>query len=373
MDTPLARPANLPLPQSYHPTTFLERGVAVPFTSPMLLGARARPGNRGGTELIVNNPAGGRGAYVLPWESVCELFQPTVYDRCLHEALSALPVITPGNIRQAARATADQGLAGREAAAAARATSLRDNEDQVLTNFLLLLELVSQAAPGAGIGRGSIDARRTAELEVRAKRTPDAVAPRLGLRPDQIAGELEELALLFSGVGAPGQNPTPRIVRLLTDLRRVRGEIQQFTQEIGDDYGGLVADVAELTISCARQTLAETHGLVKDMLLLLRQYRDGPTRTAERTARTEWLLDGWEQICALWLSAATDPERHEALTQMALMVPILPLEVCDWLGQVVDVKSAYRWRKEVPLNVDWRTGLLVERVALNEHRLARAA
>ena len=40
----------------YHPTTFQERGVALPFTTPMLGGARARLSHNRGIEIIVRNP-----------------------------------------------------------------------------------------------------------------------------------------------------------------------------------------------------------------------------------------------------------------------------------------------------------------------------
>ena len=36
------------LTQAYQPATFLERGVAMPFTTPQLAGARGRPDLRGG-------------------------------------------------------------------------------------------------------------------------------------------------------------------------------------------------------------------------------------------------------------------------------------------------------------------------------------
>ena len=63
-------PLDIPLIQAYLPATFLERGVAVPFTTPMLAGTRARPSERGGTELLVPNPSGGTGVYILPWGSL---------------------------------------------------------------------------------------------------------------------------------------------------------------------------------------------------------------------------------------------------------------------------------------------------------------
>src|ERR1700712_5461419 len=52
----------------YHPTTFLERGVAVPFTTPMLAGTRARPAEKQGLELVIPNPSGGRGVYIMAWD-----------------------------------------------------------------------------------------------------------------------------------------------------------------------------------------------------------------------------------------------------------------------------------------------------------------
>jgi hypothetical protein len=67
------------------PTTFLERGVAVPFTTPILIGARARPGERKPLELIVPNPSGARGVYILPWDGISGLCKPTVHDRRLSD------------------------------------------------------------------------------------------------------------------------------------------------------------------------------------------------------------------------------------------------------------------------------------------------
>ncbi len=62
-----------PALQAFHPVTFADRGAAVPFTSSLLAGARARPAERGGIELLIPNPAGGRGVYVVPWTSMREL------------------------------------------------------------------------------------------------------------------------------------------------------------------------------------------------------------------------------------------------------------------------------------------------------------
>ena len=91
---------NLPKPVlGYHPGTFLERGASVPFTTPHLNGARARPGSRSGLEFTVPNPSGGRGIYIVPWEGIFALCRPTLHDSRLISALSAMRGVTPTAIR----------------------------------------------------------------------------------------------------------------------------------------------------------------------------------------------------------------------------------------------------------------------------------
>ena len=103
---------DLPPLQPYHPTTFLERGVAVPFTTPLLDGTRARPGARADVELIVPNLSGGRGVYILPWSGIREFCRPTVHDARLNQEIAGLRSVTPITIRRAARRVAAAGLAG---------------------------------------------------------------------------------------------------------------------------------------------------------------------------------------------------------------------------------------------------------------------
>lgn len=374
-DAALPAAPNLPLAQAYHPTTFLERGVAVPFTTPMLAGTRARPIDRGGIELIIPNPAGGRGVYVLPWAGVYQLCRPTVHDTRLNEVVAALANVTPATIRQAARAVAQEGLAGREAGNAAKQVLAGEYGERVLTNFLILLELVDQVEPG-GLGAKDGPRAHSAELEMRAKRALVRIAPRLGLKAEAIAEALEQVAAIFAGIGLAGQTPPPRIIRLLEALDRLRDDAESWSKQCNDETGAqaqMVAAVADLTLSCATRTLAEAHGVVRDVPGLLGEWRTAPSRIAQRISRTEWLLDGWEQICLIWHCAAGDLERRSAMAEMALLVPVLPREVSDWIGSTVDIDLVHRFRKTVSLNVDWRTGAMFDRVVRNEKLRALAA
>src|SRR3954447_13592861 len=84
----------------YQPVTFLDRGVALPFTTPALLGARIRPGARGAPELVLANPAGVEGVCILPWAALPDVCTPTLHDRALWGRMAQLPILTPRTIRQ---------------------------------------------------------------------------------------------------------------------------------------------------------------------------------------------------------------------------------------------------------------------------------
>ena len=367
---------HIPLIQTYHPTTFLERGVAMAFTTPLLAGARARPAERGGVELIVPNPSGGRGVYILPWGGVRELCKPTVHDTRLHQKIAALRAVTPAMIREAAREVAAEGLAGREAQAAAGMTADTDQQDRMVTNFLLLMAMVEQFKP-AGTIAPAPDRGKVHELEARAKQTIAELAPQIGWTPETIATGLEDLAQIFMGVGVGSFADQARIPRALEQLCALRADTAAWAQEHADDSGGMAgvtAMAASLTITCARATLAEAQAMTSDVAGLIREFGQTPALLAERVARSDWLLDGWERICLLWRGATDLAERHGVLEEIATLVPVIPKEATDWIGTPIETDAQHRFRKTVSLNEDWRTGSAVlDRIGRNERLRALAA
>ena len=115
------RPCQPPRAAAGHlPRTFLEWGVAVPFTTPLLSSGRVRPGRRGRPEMLMPNPSGGRGLYVFDLAAAPEVTSLTLHDRLLVERLLALPALSPSEIRKVAQEVAIEGAAGRRAAREAR-------------------------------------------------------------------------------------------------------------------------------------------------------------------------------------------------------------------------------------------------------------
>jgi len=357
----------------YHPTTFLERGVLVAFTTPALTGARVRASERSGLELIVANPSGGRGFYVLPWAGVQDFCRPTLHDRQIQERASLLTCVTPRSIREIACDVAGKGYAGREARAAAARSRQQDVQARLITNYLLLLMLIAQME-----GReAELSAEVCPDLELRAKRAVARAAPALGMDPDAIAVALEDLAELFKGVGLGSGAAAALHVRTLSRLVALRTEMNSWSAGHFGESAAL-ADViritAELTISCASLALDETRAMTGKMPQLLAQWRNKPDAVVSRATRPEWLLDGWEPICALWeLAAKTEAARHTAIAEMVQQIPILPKEVGDWFGTAVKTEASNVFRRWTELNKDWRTGLpFIDLVERNERLRALA-
>lgn len=356
-----------------HPTTFLERGVVVAFTTPALSGARVRISERSGLELIVANPSGGRGFYVLPWGGVQDFCRPTLHDRQIQERASALTCVTPGSIRQVAREVAGKGYAGREARSAAALLQEQDQEAQLITNYFLLLMLIAQMESN----KADLNQECTPALELRAKHAVASLAPRLGMEPEAIGSALESLANLFKAVGLGPCAATALSARRLSRVTKLRDEMTQWAAtHLGESAGlaDIIRVTADLTVACGSLAIAEIRGMAEKMPQLLAQWRNKPDAVVARATRPEWLLDGWDPICALWEAAApTESARHTAIAEMAQQVPILPKEVGDWFGKEVKAEASNIYRRWTELNKDWRTGLpFINLVERNEHLCARS-
>jgi len=351
--------------ESFLPTTFLERGVAVPFTTPQLAGARARPGERKPLELVVTNPSGGRGVYIVGWDDVCSLCSLTLHDRRLIDAVSKLRGVTPLTIRHAAREVAAEGLAGGGAVTAVRRAREADDMARVQANFDLLLELLRQTEP-KGEHLTPPEKARPLELEHRGKRAVARVAPKLGCPPESVVSALEQLARLFESVGVAH---SARVPAEIATLIRVRKEVLAYAErdsEENTDQARLVANVADLTIMLASATLDDARALAGDMLGLLRSWATDPGAPARLLARPDWLLDGWDRICAVWDTA---PATEQIVAEMAALVPVVPREADQWLRyRCGDAFDLPRYRSRVVQQMeDWRTGVTVfDVVARNE-------
>jgi len=362
---------NGPLVQSQKPTSFQERGVAVPFTTPQLAGARIRPAARTGTEFVVPNPSGGRGVYILSWGGIKQLCRPTVHDTLLHQRVSRLPAMDPSSIRRTARQLAAEGHAGREATIAAAASAAADHNELVLMNFLMLVALMEQVE-SAGLSI-SADTERTPELDLRARRILTHVAVAIGRPVSQISDDLEALSALFVPIGLDGVTPPARLPKLMARLQEAAAALEIWALRNPDDScAGLASSLgrsALVTVNCATAAHAAARELTRNIKSLLVAWARAPADIEKKVGHTEWILDGWERFCLLWETATTISNQRAALREMAQLVPMLPKEGTAFGEERVELEKLEPGLRSAQLNVSWRGGGASQGLVARNERL----
>lgn len=358
----------------YRPTTFLERGVAVPFTTPLLLGARLRPSNRKGLELVIANISGGRGYYIVSWSALAEFCAPSLHDERLFAVLASRAALSPEDIRLAARQVAQEGWGGRPAARAARQAEAEVPMDRMRLNLRLLQRLVRQTEPAAEAST-PIERDTPEQQQRRAKRAVLRVAETLGLRPEDVIHGVEGVAGIHQDIGVPEEPLAPR-------LRRTLGEIEVMTRDFAAwvaatpaardmQVAAVITEGCSLTLRCGTAMLAQIEAGLADMAALLRRWRLAPDVMAVEAARLDWLLDGWPLMLNLWQQVEPQ-ERLGTAWEIAMLLPVLPREAAAWCGVEADWDETQRLRRLVPAHRDWRHGRHVDLTARNERLLAWA-
>jgi hypothetical protein len=330
----------------------------VPFTTPLLAGARVRRSNRSGIELVVPNPSGGRGVYILLWPGVRELCNPTIHDRVLIQRVTLLSRIDPASIRDVALEVALEGYAGREAIAAAKAASDNDLSRRLLTHFLLLAELVQQVEP---TGRKATKLTEwTPDFERRAGHILRRIAAAFGRPAEFLTTGLAAMGTAFAPVGVGGDERTARIPRLIARLTEARTDISSWlAAEPGDGIGPLGRTVTErMRVTCngSEALLAHARAALADPMALLKRWVADPEDPVELASRCDWLLDGWDCICLLWKTAESEASRRAALLEMTQLLPVLPRQVTDWLPIQIRPDTMDPACRVTSRNDTWRSG-----------------
>jgi hypothetical protein len=316
------------------PTGFAERGVAVPFTAPLLSGARIRRIRPGAPELVLPG-LGGRGVFVLPWEACLGPCAPTLHDRDLYARIARQPRIAPGTVRAAARASAATGLAGRPARAAA-----------------------------------VMAIRRLGEARQAARR---ALAARIGTRAELPLGEALALAIAESGMGGEaGPLLAERLAALLRLSQQAGAAARSLPLEEDQRAAVLVTAAAQLTLSSVPTCLIALEAQL-DELQADPAGGDAPLAAALKVAeRTDWLLDGWCRLAALW-DAVQASAPGPALRDILVQLPVPPAEVDAWPGPESQWEPVLLARRRVAPRPSWTTGTRVDLLACQEQVRSLAA
>ncbi len=340
------------------PPSFAERGASVPFTTPIIVGARVR-GRAGDLELVVPNPSGAKGNYILQWKSLPEVFTLTVHDRVLHRAVGEALASTPEAVRRATLKTASTGLAGPAAAKQAKAM-MKDEEDfKLLINFSLLAETVAQLSGGElqiTLAHVQSDTGRQQAKLILAR-----VAHKVKLEGNELYAQLEEWSDLIGPVGSPKLPRPPR-------LRRMRTRIEEFANSIGSwsevdksdasPLGALASLVARETAALAGEHFAAIDAHLEKIDRTILNWEKSRAELELNVSRIAWMLDGWDLLVAMWEDAVLKPafDQQATVQELARIVPIVPEEEVTGVRRDKLRDIGVQRRKLVKPMEDWVSG-----------------
>ena len=370
-----------PKPRSSHlglvPSTFEERGIAVPFTTPVLAQTRVRLDDRERLEVLIPGFAGGKGTYILPWKGIPEMVTMTVHDRTLHEEITESKVSSPHDMRLAALKVARSGLAGAEAAKAAQKALNAEMEQRTLVNFRLMMMALELSGLGMGEFRqAGIDSDAGQEI---AKRGLVTLGWKIGITGEECYQRIQELSELLTPIGFAEEIPPGRTREVLASLASLRYSLRRWARGNPTDD----APLTEFASEVAHHTLDVTEGVIQDIDKTLSDYRALLAEWDKRhegfrraVGRLSWLLDGWEYVIAVWQEAGkgTLSDQARALSEILRVLPLLPKEESN--GEDHGKAAALRTNqvKTVKLHEDWRTGEMdMELILRIESRRAKVA
>jgi hypothetical protein len=343
----------------WSPPSFAERGTAAPFTTPALCGARVTRTLRG-PDIIIPNPSGKRGIYIVPASAVQEFCVPTLHDRGLISHLLKLPAITPATMREAARAVARQGLAGRAAADAALRADQTDRRAYArLKNNLiaLIMTQTGSSAEDAAEDRPGFDSRAN-NLMLR-------LARQLGREPDAIADDIDTLASWLLPIGIGGIAPTPvtipvaeaRLAACCGGLKRLRDNLNVWPGHALPKWAPALTLIdlsASITGTLAARFILDARKQLHKIVSILEQPVCDQHPLRRLIGRAEDLLDGWEEIILVWHIAASAPAaQRRAIDEIVTRVPVLPQEINEWGIKITKDDDIARLRQSATGQISW--------------------
>jgi hypothetical protein len=342
------------------PETFQQRGVYVPFTTPILAYARLRRPIGGTLEVLIPGLAGGSDTYIIPYKVLPDVLNLYVHDRALHEELLNLRKVSPGFVRKSANLVAMTGLGGPGLAKRARQDKKAELELPSQILFNLIRNAISQLAPSHP-GAADLDSRKIATPEG-LKLARDALGgygQTIGESGNKIYGRLEQWANALAPLGTTdGEIKGPLLILLVT-LEDLTKELSKWLIQEPPD----TAEMAQRTVTAAqaaaqraRDHLSLIAEFEANMAEPLHSFDEIEAKISQHIERIALMLDGWQRVIDLWENGRNGDRffQRDTLEGFAQYLPILPLEA---VGQNAALwknlrESQNRWSRNSEHSID---------------------
>ncbi|MEI6986534.1 MAG: hypothetical protein WCK65_10425 [Rhodospirillaceae bacterium] len=342
--------------------TLSERGIAVPFTTPALAQARMRRDTSSKRlEFVLPSLSGSKGFYVMPWKSITETLTTTLHDRILYDLMLQQNVDDPIKMRCATLEVAARGLAGPRAAQKAEEIIDSEKQYQVLTNFLLVMQLLKLVNVSSAKLISDGLASESSKNSLRAALID--VADRLRVTHNDLYSRVEALSAMIAPIGVP-QAPEPGRLRALADeLMLYRDTVSQWSMVMPGEIaqlGAFQAEIAGLTNVIATNTVGRIDTDTEALAVMLKTWEKKSLKLDIEIKQLAWLLDGWDFLIAAFRDANEkgNEERQAMITNTFPLLPIIPTDHLECVSenniQALGVLRG-RWVRK---NEDWRSGVL---------------
>ena len=311
----------------------------MPFTTPSVAFSRVRGDGRDGLEVLVPGLSGSQGVYVIPWRALRDMFKMTVHDRALHEEIDGLKEATPQNVRDVVLNVAAGGLAGPKARAAALTSRQKDEDDKLRSGFYLIAAVVKNLS-GSEL-QVSLNEVATEEGQREVRNILNRIADHLQLPTSIMHDRMDAWATAISNVGVKDMPTKCRV-------RRAMDRIHTFSDTLGiwgdqaftgnKDFGRVINSIAFETLSVINTYLATLDKFTEMSGETLSNWPKAGDNVTALAAKAEWLLDGWDNLVALWDSSVDEPA-HIIDSVVGDIFRLLPLAPRDEL----DSRRRERW------------------------------
>ncbi len=314
--------------ERFWPATFADRGATVPFTTPVLAAARLRSLGPEKVEYLIPGLSGSKGTYVIPAKAIPEMFKLTVHDRALLEEMEVKVATSPYDIRIATLKVASTGLAGSEAATAAKAILSASENQELVTRLFVVIKALEQLSKSQE--KFAVTDLMTEKGKNRAREELTAAGEKLGIELQPLLDRLEEWGVLVAPLGIAGTaavGPMRRIWQQLTALSRALRDWS--TSDWVDDAKSdatLIADVAEETNRVSAAPIVELDGLLDNVGRYILPWEDTSLQIKGAMFRIAWFFDGWDHVLKIWDAAQKESHHRqkEAVTEMVRLLPLVP-------------------------------------------------
>ncbi len=344
----------------FWPATFAERGATVPFTTPVLAAARLRSTQPERVEYLIPGLSGSKGTYVIPAKSVPEMFRLTVHDRALLEEMERKTATSPHDIRIATLKVASTGLAGAEAAQAAKAVlSAAENQELVTRLFVVVraLEQLSNSKEKFVVTDLMSDSGKK-----RARAELAAAGERLDIELQELLDRLEQWGNMIAPLGvsrSAAVGPMRRVWQQLVVLSRAMRDWA--SGEWADDAkpdATLVADVAEETNRVATQPIADLDMALDNIAKYIVPWGETEQALKASMDKLGWFFDGWDHVLKVWDLAQREAHyrQKEAVVEMVRLLPLVPQSEIKAANQAKWADMSVSMRRQVRVLEGWNSG-----------------